>query len=281
MPQRAFRLAVLSAVVVAAGLMGVSQAWATTGGGWVRLAHFSPNTPAVDVYLYSFGNPQARLVLHHVSYGECSPYEQLPTGDYTVAMRLAGAKPSTKPVLSTEVAVSTGNSYTVAGMGPANGLRLQVLQDTSAVPPGHALVRVIQASLRQHVVAVNLGGRTLARALDFGSATSYRSVRAGTAVARVTGGGADATASVALHADTVQTLVVLDGKSGLQVTDLADAAGSQVQPSGGADTGFGGTAPRPASSPLPWAVVLAAGGLLTVAVTRSYHRKRPAHARTR
>src|SRR5690348_153892 len=27
------------------------------GSGWLRLAHLSPNTPPVDVYLYSFGNP--------------------------------------------------------------------------------------------------------------------------------------------------------------------------------------------------------------------------------
>jgi len=28
---------------------------ATNNVGWVRLAHLSPNTPAVDVYLYPYG----------------------------------------------------------------------------------------------------------------------------------------------------------------------------------------------------------------------------------
>ncbi len=43
--------------------------------GWLRLAHLSPNTPAVDVYLYSFGNSRAMIVLKHVSYGtvHCVP----------------------------------------------------------------------------------------------------------------------------------------------------------------------------------------------------------------
>src|SRR5580704_12686806 len=97
--------------------------------GWIQLAHLSPNTPAVDVYLYSFGNSSAQLVLHHVAYGTVSPFEQLTAGDYTVAMRAAGAPASSKPVLSTVVDITAGHAYTVAGMGPASGLRLQVIQD--------------------------------------------------------------------------------------------------------------------------------------------------------
>ena len=60
---------------------------ATTDTGWIRLAHLSPNTPAVDVYLYSFGNSNAMIVLHHVAYGTVSPYESVQAGDYSVAMR--------------------------------------------------------------------------------------------------------------------------------------------------------------------------------------------------
>src|SRR5208282_1622114 len=98
---------------------------ATTGTGWVRLAHLSPDTPAVDVYLYSFGDPSAELVLHHVSYGTVSPYESIAAGDYTVAMRAAGAAATTKPVLSATLTVAPGGAYTVAGLGPESGLRLQ------------------------------------------------------------------------------------------------------------------------------------------------------------
>ena len=102
---------------------------ATTGTGWIRLAHLSPNTPAVDVYLYSFNNPNAMIVLHHVSYGTVSPYESVEAGDYSVAMRAAGASASSAPVLSTSVTIAAGHAYTVAGMGPESGLRLQVLDD--------------------------------------------------------------------------------------------------------------------------------------------------------
>ena len=59
--------------------------------GWVQLTHLSPNTPPVDVYLYSFGDAKAMLVLKHVAYGTVSPFEKLASGEYTVAMRGAGA----------------------------------------------------------------------------------------------------------------------------------------------------------------------------------------------
>ena len=139
-----------------------------------------------------------------------------------------------------------------------------MLTDTLAVRNGRTLVRVIQASLRHHVVTVALGGQMLARKLRFASVTSYQAVAAGARILRVTGDGGDAALRLSLVADTVRTLVVLDGPGQLRITDLEDAAGSQVLPRGGAATGLGGTAPSPASSPLPWLGVIALGSLLAV-----------------
>jgi hypothetical protein len=267
--------------LLGAALLNAEPAGASVSTGWIRLAHLSPNAPAVDVYLYNFGNPDARLVLHHVSYGTVSPYEQVPAGEYTVAMRAAGAKGSAPPILSTGFAVDRGDAYTVAGMGPASGLRLQVMHDTLTAPAGHALVRVIQASLRQHVVTLSMGHLTLARNLSFASVTSYQQVTPGQSVAQVTGTSEHASARLSLPADSIQTVVVLDGSGGLQLTDLKDAAGSQVQPVGGAQTGLGGTALRPAPSRLPWLAAIATGALLAAAATRRYRslRHRPAHAK--
>jgi hypothetical protein len=278
---KTLRLVVVVAVTMSAGLLGAVPAWASPGAGWVRLAHLSPNTPPVDVYLYSFGDPSARLVLRHVGYGMVSPYQEVPAGDYTVSMRAAGAAPTAPPVLSTVVAVIAGDAYTVAGMGPASGLRLQVLQDTLAVPPGRALVRVIQASLRQHVVSVTLGGLILARKLAFASTTSYHMITAGTQTVRVAGGNAEASLDLSLPSDTVHTLLVLDGPGRLSITDLEDAAGSQVRPGGGPATGLGGTAPHPAPSPLPWLTLVAAGTVLAGVGARRYRQVRLADPPTR
>ncbi len=237
---------------------------ATTGTGWIRLAHLSPNTPAVDVYLYSFDNSKAMIVLDHVAYGTVSPYESVQAGDYSVAMRAAGASATSQPVLSTSVTVAAGHAYTVAGMGPESGLRLQVLDDKLTAAPGQAEVRVIQASLKQQVVKVTLGSTVLASGLKFASVSDYQPVSPGTQTVTVSAGGTDANSSVTLAAGTVHTLVVLDGASGLEVVNLEDASGSGKPPLGGVSTGFGGTAPHGPGSPVPWLVAIGAGSLLAL-----------------
>lgn len=249
--------------------------------GWIRLAHLSPNTPAVDVYLYSFGNPTAQLVLHHVSYGTVSPFEQVAAGEYTVAMRAAGAASASKPVLSTTVNIAAGHAYTVAGMGPASGLRLQVIPDQLTTPPGKALVRIIQASMQQHTVTVTAGTTKLASNLKFANVTSFVTVNPGTWSVQATGGSESVTASITLAAGTIHTIVVLDEPGKLVLDDLLDAAGSKVAPAGGPRTGFGGTAARPGAALMPWAAAAIAGLALTVAGTaRLTRRRRPAmHAR--
>jgi hypothetical protein len=257
--------AVLLTVSAASATASVSASAspASPGTGWVRLAHLSPNTPAVDVYLYSFGDSSAWLVLHHVGYGAVSPYEPVASGDYTVAMRAAGAAATSKPVLSTSLVVQSGNAYTVAGLGPESGLRLQVLDDRLTTPPGQALVRVIQASLREHVVTVTDDGGTVAGNLAFASVSSYKAVSPATVTVRVTGATEATTATVTLGAGTVHTLVVLDGAGGLTVDNILDAAGSAVAPAGGAATGLGGTAPH-VPSPLPWLLLIGAGSVAAV-----------------
>jgi hypothetical protein len=137
-----------------------------------------------------------------------------------------------------------------------------VLNDTLTVPSGQVLIRVIQASLREHVVSVRLTTRMLARRLDFASTTPYQPVAAGSTVAHVAGDTEDASLGMSLRPDTVHTLVVLDGAGHLRLTDLEDAAGSAVRPQGGAATGLGGMAPRPAGAPVPWLAVVGAGLLL-------------------
>jgi hypothetical protein len=263
--RRLLMLAAASALLL--GIPAAATAYAssaTTGTGWIRLAHLSPNTPAVDVYLYAFGDSNAMIVLHHVAYGTVSPYESVQAGDYSVAMRGAGASPTSQPVLSTSVTIAAGHAYTVAGMGPESGLRLQVLEDKLTTAPGQAEVRVIQASLKQQVVTVTLGSTVLASGLKFASVSDYQPVSPGTQSVTVSSSGGTANSSVTLAAGTVHTLVVLDGASGLEVVNLEDASGSGQPPAGGVSTGFGGTAPHGPGSPVPWLVVIGAGSLLAL-----------------
>jgi len=260
-------LMLLAASALLLGIPAAATAYAssaTTGTGWIRLAHLSPNTPAVDVYLYSFGDSNAMIVLHHVAYGTVSPYESVQAGDYSVAMRAAGASATSQPVLSTSVTIAAGHAYTVAGMGPESGLRLQVLDDKLTAAPGQAEVRVIQASLKQQVVTVALGSTVLASDLKFATVSDYQPVSPGTQSVTVSSSGGDASSSVTLAAGTVHTLVVLDGASGLEVVNLEDASGSGTPPAGGVSTGFGGTAAHGPGSPVPWLVVIGVGCMLAL-----------------
>jgi Domain of unknown function (DUF4397) len=261
-----------------AGVLGLSatSAAASTGTGYLRLAHFSPNTPKVDVYLYSFGSPAAMVVLHGVGYGDVSPYQSVAAGEYTVAMRLAGAQPSTKPVLSTTVNVNSGDAYTVAGMGPLNGIRLQVLDDRLTAPRKKSVVRVIQASMHQTSVTVKAGSTVLGSGLNFTTVTGYQVVSPGTLTISAAGATENGSSQFTLAPDAIYTFVVLDDPGHLKIAELVDSQGSQGIPSGGAATGLGGTAARPGASLLPWLGVAAAGILLAAGGVIGLRRRRPA-----
>src|SRR5712691_4398130 len=197
------RLAVVLGLIFGTFGLAMPAASAARAAGWLRLAHLSPNTPAVDVYLYSFGDPSARIVLRNVSYGTVSGYERVPTGEYTVAMRMPGAAAKSKPVLSTTVNVATGAAYTVAGMGPASGLRLQVLRDKLMTPHGKALVRTIQASMHQNAVTVRAGHTLLGRSLKFTTVTPYQAVRPGDVTVRAVGESEHGADNFMLEANTI------------------------------------------------------------------------------
>jgi Domain of unknown function (DUF4397) len=241
-----------------------SASSATTGTGWIRLAHLSPNTPPVDVYLYSLGNSNAQIVLHHVAYGTVSPYEAVTAGDYSVAMRATGASPSSQPVLSTSVTVKADHAYTVAGMGPESGLRLEVLNDTLTTPSGKSSVRVIQASLKEQTVKFTCGGQTIVPKATFASVSSYQAIPANTWTMEAIGSGDTATGRFAMNEGTVHTMVVLDGTNGLEIVNLLDAAGAGKPPAGGVTTGFGGTAGHGPGSPVPWLAVIGSGVLIVL-----------------
>jgi hypothetical protein len=161
--------------------------------------------------------------------------------------------------------VSAGTAYTLAALGPDPGLRTEVLKDQMTTPSGKAVVRVLQASLKQHLVTVSYGPDVLARQLAFGAATSYTAVSPGAQTVRFSAPGQHTARPVTLAAGTVHTIVVLDDSSGLKVGAVTDAAGSQTMPKGAVSAGLGGTAPHPPANPAPWLMMIAAGVLLASA----------------
>jgi hypothetical protein len=266
--------AVLAAVLAYGASAAVPAMAATSSTGWVRCANLSPGNPAVDIYLLAFGNSGNPTVLKHVAYGEVSSYMAVPSGEYTVAMRSVGASASSPPIVSTNFMVSGGTNYTVASLGPAAARRLEVLKDAMAAPKDQALVRVIQASLKQDQVTITDGGQALAQQLAFGAVTSYMSVSPGPQNVQFSASGQQTAMAETLVAGSVHTIVVLDGSSGLKVDTLTDAAGSADAPTGGAATGFGGMAPPAPAGSVPWLATLAAGFLLMAAGVFGLRRSR-------
>jgi hypothetical protein len=244
--------------VLAAVILTASPA-AAAGDGYVRLAHLSPDTPAVDVYLKSESGAVKEQTFPGVAYGAMSQYLRLPAGTYSVAMRKAGADPSTKAVLTTQVTVEDGGAYTVAGVGRYADLGLRVLRDDLKLPdPDESKVRIIQASVRAPVLDVDVNnGPMIADGVQFATTTDYREVKPGRWTVKVqpSGGGQSSTLPCTLGAGSVYSLLVLDAKGGGLKTELHIDAGRQgTVPQGGVATGDGGTQP---ASPMPMALLIA------------------------
>ena len=222
----------LAGLALSAGLTGLLAPAAS--------AATAESTPGTDGWIR-----HAKLVLHHVAYGTVSSYMKVAPGEYTVAMREAGASPGSAPVLSTTVQVVADGAYTVAAMGPPNGVRLQVLRDRLETPTAKILIRVIQASHHQHRVTVTAGKEVLASNLAFGNLTSYRVANPGTWTFRAAGDSEHTSRTIKLVPDCIHTIVILDDPGHLKIDDLLDSAGSTEKPGGGVETGLGGTAPAP------------------------------------
>jgi hypothetical protein len=262
-------------LLVAAGAVGAAVAAppaAAATVGYVRLAHLSPDTPPVDVYLSSVaGGPAKKFPA--VRYGTVSGYLPLEVGPYSVAMRNQNAAESTPPVLSTQVTVAAGGAYTVAGTGRFAELGLKVINDDLALPStGKAKVRVINASIRapQLDVSVATTGATIATGAAFATTTDYREVTPGKWPLKLQPSGTNNATEVAANcaAGGVYSVLVLDGKNGgLTVEVRVDARAGSTVPLGGVETGAGGTAP---ASRLPIAAIVLAALVVGLALTFAF-----------
>ncbi len=251
-------------------LVGAAPASAVATS-YVRLAHLSPDTPQVDVWLTSFRGDSFSKVLRGVGYGALSPYERVTPGRYTISMRKPGAASDSPPLLSTNVSVRAGHSYTVAGVGPNASVRLRVLDDDLSRPSaGRARLRVVQASSASPRVDVSTStGVSIAKAAQFPSTTAYVEVPAQRWTLRAaptSGGGAATTVSVDVTAGSIFTALVLDAKSGkgLQLVVRRDAAGANRMPAGSVAAGLGGgtsAGPGGASAAAP-SLMRSSGGVV-------------------
>lgn len=136
----------------------------------VRVAHFSPDASAVDVYV------DGEQVLADVAYDTVSPYLEIAPGSYRVEITAAGDRETV--VFDEEVPVSRA-FYTIAAIGEleADTFRALVLTDA-----GSALIRLAHFSPDAPGVDIvgSEGAPTLFENVAFGEATNYVALPAGT-----------------------------------------------------------------------------------------------------
>lgn len=254
---RPLRWVPLAAVAIVAALVtAVPAAGAQSDTANIRLAHLSPDTPEMDVYVAAAAGDEQR-VLEGLGYGQVSDYAALPAGSYTFLLRPMGAPEDSTPAVTASADLVAGDAYTFAAMGPHAELQKALLTDDLAPPPaGQAKVRLIQASSSAGEVDVTtVDGPTLAEDRAFATTTGYANIDAGQWTVQVTGsGGLDLERRLDLEAGTVNTLIVLENAAGeVELTRVVDATGTDVSadgplgarqatPLGGVDTGGGGMA---------------------------------------
>ena len=249
-------------VAIVAALLGVagSVAWsgrpasAAATDVQLRVAHFSPDTPPMDVYATGFDGRE-QLVLPKLGYGQVSEYLPLTAGQYAFSMRPAGSPAADEAVLRVSAELAAGTSYTFAAFGRQAELETDLLTDDLSAPPaGQGRVRLIQAAIDAGAVDVSAAdGPLFARDAELGGVGSYVAVPAGSWEVTARGEeGEPVVERLTVEPGVVSSLVVLDGDSAgdLEIMSVTDASAATAPtggspsgaPAGGVDTGGGGLA---------------------------------------
>lgn len=277
---RRHRQGLLAAAVVGllTALAGPAAAQPAPERAAIRVAHLSPDTPPVDVYLTPPGGTAEELVLSDVGYAQASAYADVEPGGYAFVMRPAGSAPDTPGVLTLSADVAPGQAYTFAALGRNAAIQRAVLVDSLEPPPaGQARVRLIQAAADLPLADVAaVDGPVVASGVPFATATDYAAVPGGTWTLRVSASGDPQTVTetrAEIAAGTVVSLVLVDAPAGgVELTTLVDAGAPAVVPEGSVPAGGGLPAAAGGPGAPVGAVALMAGGGVAFLATTARRR---------
>jgi len=159
-----------------------------TQSSYVRVAHLSPDAPAVDVWV------DGEMVLEDVSYAGISSFLELTEGSHVI--QVVAANTTTPAVIQETVSLTANASYTVAATGLLSGtpaIDAWILSDDRTIASGQAKVRFAHASPdAPNVDIYAVGGMSpLFANVPFRSAGNYLTVAPGNIAleVRVAGGG--------------------------------------------------------------------------------------------
>jgi hypothetical protein len=162
---------VLLTAVAALAMIGAVAA--QSGNAFVRVAHFSPDAPAVDIWV------DGSRAITNLEFKQITNYVALPAGGRNIVVVPAG---QTSPeVIKATATLQAGRYYTIAARGILANIAPSILEDTVAtVSGGQAGVRVIHMSPDAPAVDVAVtGGPILFSNLPFPQAGAYLFVPGG------------------------------------------------------------------------------------------------------
>ena len=141
--------------------------------GNVRVAHLSPDAPAVDVLV------NGAVAFANLSFNEFTDYADLAAGDYQIQVVPAGAS---KPVvIDTMLNVPANGDFTAAALNPLAEIGLGLFEDDNQRKPFNTRVRFVHASPGTPAVDIALadGGPVLFPNVSFGESGGYIQVPEG------------------------------------------------------------------------------------------------------
>ncbi len=251
-------LAYVTLAAIPAG--AASSSVSSVGNGWIRFAQFVPSAGPVEVKI------DGTIIARDLSFRGVTGYAMVSVGVHAVTV-MSSSKTGAAPIATAHAMVPDGGAMTVAAVAStavkssakgsvAGGIVLQMFRDDLSAPaPDHASVRVIHTipgapRVNAYLTAATVSSNERSLVLGpvgYGQASPYESVLAGTyqvEVRALNGATVAVGHNWPVLSGSVVSIVVVETPSGPSLEVLSDAASAATDPSGGMQTGYGGTASR-------------------------------------
>lgn len=202
-------------------------------GAMVRVGHFSPDAPAVDIY----ANGEILAGLEDVPFGVLSDYIAVPADTYEIAVVVADQDPAEATVIGpAAIELAEGSRSTIAATGFVEDIAPVILNDDFMLEEGNAQVRVVHFSPDAPAVDIAPdGAEALIPGLAFPDFAGYVALPEGEYDLEVRLAGED---TVALQLDPL----TLPGNAAATVFAIGSASGDESLPALQALVAIDGTA---------------------------------------
>ncbi len=225
-------LLVLTALLtLSAGAAAAAANEINSDNARVRVAHASPDAPAVDVRV------NGEVAFANIPFAEVTNYATLPAGSYQIEVVPTGQPGPV--VIEAFLDLAAGTDYTVAAVNTLANIEPIVLVDNNELPQdGRAHVRFVHASPDAPAVDIaGDGGNVIFSDVAFKEVTEYTPIPAGTYGAEVRLAGTNtvvlAIPDLTLGNQIVYTVFAvgfaLGGQPGLDAVVTADAGAARVR----------------------------------------------------